>query len=57
MPDRPFDITPFLSQDEGQHFDERTAIGDALAVLGETTFDIYPNARAHWRNVPAAVWT
>ena len=26
------------------------------AVLGDTTFDIYLNDRAYWRNVPAAVW-
>ena len=25
-------------------------------ALGETTFDIYLNDRAYWRNVPAAVW-
>lgn len=24
MPDQPFDITPFLSQDEGQHFDRKS---------------------------------
>ncbi len=36
--------------------DERAALGDALPTLGETTFDIYLNARAYWRNVPAAVW-
>ena len=36
---------------------ERTAVGDAVATLGETTFDIYLNARAYWRNVPANVWT
>ena len=35
---------------------ERAAMGDALPVLGETTFDIHLNARAYWRNVPAAVW-
>ena len=29
--------------------DERTALGD-------TTFDVYLNDRAYWRNVPAAVW-
>ena len=23
---------------------------------GHTTFDIYPNGNAYWRNVPAAVW-
>ena len=37
--------------------DERLALGDALPVLGETTVDIYLNARTSWRNVPAAVWT
>ena len=37
--------------------DERAAMGDALSALGETTFDIYLNARAYWSNVPAGVWT
>ena len=37
--------------------DERSALGDALPTLGTTTFDIYLNTRAFWRNVPAAVWT
>ena len=36
--------------------DERTALGDALAALGDTTFDIYLNGEAFWRNVPPAVW-
>ena len=36
---------------------ERAALGDTVATLGETTFDIYLNARAYWRNIPAAVWT
>ena len=36
--------------------DERTALGDTTAVLGPTTFDIYLNGNAYWRNVPAAVW-
>ena len=36
--------------------DERAALGDALPALGQTTFDVYLNARAFWRNVPAAVW-
>ena len=35
---------------------ERVALGDALSTLGETTFDIYLNPRAFWRNVPAAIW-
>ncbi len=36
---------------------EREALGDAVSVLGESTFDIYLNSQAFWRNVPAAVWT
>ena len=36
--------------------DERAALGDATVVLGQTTFDIYLNGNAYWRNVPAAVW-
>ena len=36
--------------------DERTALGDTIGVLGQTTFDIYLNGNAYWRNVPAAVW-
>ena len=36
--------------------DERTAIGGAVPVLGETTFDIHLNRVAFWRNVPTAVW-
>ena len=36
--------------------DERAALGDAIATLGETTFDVRLNDRAFWRNVPAAVW-
>ncbi len=35
---------------------ERAALGDAAPTLGETTFDVYLNERAHWRNVPVAVW-
>ena len=31
--------------------------GKTAAVLGDTTFDIYLNDRAYWRNVPAAVWS
>ena len=37
--------------------DERGTMGNALPTLGKTTFDIYLNTRAYWRNVPAAVWT
>ena len=37
--------------------DERAALGDATRVLGKTTFDIYLNDVAYWRNVPSAVWS
>ena len=36
--------------------DEREALGRAVSALGATTFDVYLNDRAWWRNVPAAVW-
>ncbi len=36
--------------------DEYAALGVALPAMGDTTFDIYLNARAFWRNVPATVW-
>ena len=36
--------------------EELAALGDATATLGDSTFDIYLNDRAYWRNVPAAVW-
>ncbi len=36
--------------------DERAVLGDAIGVLGQTTFDIYLNGNAYWRNVPATVW-
>ena len=37
--------------------EERAAMGDALPALGQTTFDVYLNGRASWRNVPVAVWS
>ena len=37
--------------------DEKSAMGNSILTLGETTFDVYLNDRAFWRNVPAAVWT
>ena len=36
--------------------DEKAAMGNNVPKLGETTFDVYLNDRAFWRNVPAAVW-
>ena len=36
--------------------EERAAMGDAVSTLGDTTFDVYLNDRAYWRNVPANVW-
>ena len=33
-----------------------TASEQAAPTLGDTTFDVYLNDRAYWRNVPAAVW-
>ena len=41
---------PVPTPSDAQTLDEPTH------VLGNTTFDIYLNDRAYWRNVPAAVW-
>ena len=35
---------------------ERAALAEAIPTLGNTTFDVYLNQRAYWRNIPAAVW-
>ena len=35
---------------------ERAALAQAIPSLCDTTFDVYLNERAYWRNVPAAVW-
>ncbi|MDE0027797.1 MAG: N-6 DNA methylase [Deltaproteobacteria bacterium] len=36
--------------------DERATMSDALVGLCETTFDVYLNDTAFWRNVPSALW-
>ena len=35
---------------------ESEPLGDAVAVLGDGTVDVYLNDNARWSNVPAAVW-
>ena len=35
---------------------EGEEMGASLPALGESTLDVYLNARALWRNVPATVW-
>ena len=42
--------------ERGYTADEQAALGDASSMLDETTFDIYLNDRAYWRNVPAPAW-
>ena len=37
--------------------EEKAALGDAMATLGDSTFDIYLNGLAYWRDVPAKVWS
>ena len=37
--------------------EERAALGGAEEALGDTTYDVYLNDRAYWRNVPAVVWS
>ena len=36
--------------------DEHTALAHPIPTLSDSTFDIWLNDRAFWRNVPAAVW-
>ena len=36
--------------------DERSAMKEAIPVLGETAVDVFLNSNALWRNVPVAVW-
>ncbi len=36
--------------------EERSALGDDIHPVGDTTFDIHLNDRACWRNVPTSVW-
>ena len=37
--------------------EELAALGESAHTLGNTTFDIYLNDRAYWRNVPSSVWS
>ena len=37
--------------------EERAAMRNLLPALGDTTFDVYLNGEAFWRNIPSAVWT
>ena len=37
--------------------DERAALGNGMSALGNTTFDVYLNDCAYWRNIPSAVWS
>ena len=37
--------------------DERKRLGTILPTLGKTTFDIYMNEVAYWKNVPTSVWS
>ena len=51
-------VMPGTGRVEARDFSagERTALGDTIPTLGETTLDIWLNGRAFWRNVPDAVW-
>src|ERR1700691_173726 len=35
---------------------ERAAIGEFIALLGPTTYDVFLNNKVYWSNVPSAVW-
>ena len=36
--------------------EERAALAEHVGALGETTFDVYLNGEAFWRNIPSGVW-
>ena len=36
---------------------DREAMGEAVGVLGTSTFDVYLNDDSYWSNVPSAVWS
>jgi hypothetical protein len=36
--------------------EERSAMGSVIGQLGETTFDVYLNDCAYWKNIPSRVW-
>ena len=36
--------------------EEKAAFGPSTTVPGDTTFDVYLNDKAYWKNVPSAVW-
>ena len=48
--------SPRTGEESPTGFRVKPGMTDEGAALGDTTFDIYLNDRAHWRNVPAAVW-
>ena len=36
--------------------EERSALGAAVTLLGDSTFDVRLNRRSYWKNVPSRVW-
>ena len=46
-----------LFRTDSPHHSQSLAWLRTAPALGDTTFDIYLNDIAYWRNVPAAVWT
>ena len=49
-------VIPALSRNPVPTPSDAQTLDDTSPVLGDTTFDIYLNDRAYWRNVPAPVW-
>ena len=51
-------VMPGQGQSTERRFtpDERRAMWEAIPLLGGTTFDIYLNDQALWRNIPSTVW-
>ena len=51
-------VMPGLGKAEERSYTakELSALGPSVDAVGDTTFDIYLNDGAYWRNVPEAVW-
>ena len=56
MPATAFKLTTIV-EDYLSNLRNVRASGASLDTLGDTTFDIYLNNRAYWRNIPSAIWT
>ena len=50
----------YTPEERGAFAEGATALGmsgeELTALLGATTFDVYLNGKAYWKNIPSGVW-